>query len=428
MRRPTLRPQTYRWITLAAAILLAIIIVTGAAVRLTKSGLGCPVGVSCPASQLQAHGPSSEHATIEHVNRLFTGLVSVAVIVAVLGSLVRTPRRRDLVWLSWGLVAGVFAQIILGQLTVAFDLTPPFVMAHFLVSILLLSDAIVLVHRAGIPDEAMRSPAELAVSRRVVSLGRALLVLAAAVLVSGTFVTGTGPHSGGLPHDDVARIDLPFVDVVRVHSGLVWVFLATVVAAVFIARSRSRVACSDATLHRAARGARRAGRDRICAVLQRHPGAARRLPRRRGGRGVVSHAVDVPRAVRSARRGVIVRRPRVPRAREHLKDSAVATPFAFDREWTFTASPDELWRTLARTDQYQTWWPWLRELYVDGDGLSTATVADFVIQAPLPYQLRGTIAVVTAEPSRLVEASVTGDLEGPARLELRAPVRARWHI
>ncbi len=97
----------------------------------------------------------------------------------------------------------------------------------------------------------------------------------------------------------------------------------------------------------------------------------------------------------------------------------MATPFAFDREWTFTATPDELWRTLARTDRYQTWWPWLRELQVDGNGLAEGTVADFVIQAPLPYQLRGTIAVVHSEPLRLVEASVTGDLEGPARLEVR---------
>src|SRR5215471_21031643 len=80
MRVPHLSPIAYRRITIVAAVLLAIIIVTGAAVRLTSSGLGCPVGISCPKSQLQAHGASSEHATIEHVNRLFTGLVSVAVI------------------------------------------------------------------------------------------------------------------------------------------------------------------------------------------------------------------------------------------------------------------------------------------------------------------------------------------------------------
>ena len=215
-----------------AAVLLAIIIVTGAAVRLTSSGLGCPVGISCPKSQLQAHGASSEHATIEHVNRLFTGLVSVAVILAVLGSLVRRPRRRDLVWLSWGLVGGVFAQAVLGQLTVAFDLKPPFVMAHFLLSILLLSDALVLVRRSGQPD----GPAHLVVTRRTVVLGRVLVGLATLVLFTGTIVTGAGPHSGGGKHDDVARLDIKIETAARVHSAFVWILLAAVLGTVWLTR------------------------------------------------------------------------------------------------------------------------------------------------------------------------------------------------
>lgn len=232
MRLPRLSPLAYRRITIVAAILLAVIIVTGAAVRLTSSGLGCPVGVSCPKSQLQAHGASSEHATIEHVNRLFTGLVSVAVILAVLGSLVRTPRRRDLVWLSWGLVIGVFAQAVLGQLTVAFDLKPGFVMAHFLVSILLLSDALVLVRRAGQPD----GPAHAVVSPRTILLARVLVGLATLVLFTGTVVTGAGPHSGGGKHDDVARLDIKIESAARVHSGFVWVFLVGVLVMLWLVR------------------------------------------------------------------------------------------------------------------------------------------------------------------------------------------------
>jgi cytochrome c oxidase assembly protein subunit 15 len=229
---PRLSPVAYRRITIVAAVLLAVIIVTGAAVRLTSSGLGCPVGVSCPASKLQAHGPTSAHATIEHVNRLFTGLVSVAVILAVLGSLLRIPRRRDLVWLSWGLVAGVFAQAILGQLTVAFDLKPGFVMAHFLVSILLLSDALVLVRRSGQPD----GPAHLVVSRRTFQLGWLLVGLATLVLFAGTVVTGAGPHSGGGKEDDVARLDVKVETAARVHSALVWIFLAAVLVMVWLVR------------------------------------------------------------------------------------------------------------------------------------------------------------------------------------------------
>jgi cytochrome c oxidase assembly protein subunit 15 len=229
---PHLSPLAYRRITIVAAVLLGIIIVTGAAVRLTSSGLGCPVGVSCPQSQLQAHGPASEHATIEHLNRLFTGLVSVAVILSVLGSLVRTPRRRDLVWLSWGLVAGVFAQAVLGQLTVAFDLKPGFVMAHFLVSILLLTDALVLVRRSGQPD----GPAHAIVSARTVLLGRVLVGLATLVLFTGTVVTGAGPHSGGGKHQNVARLDIKLENAARIHSGLVWIFLAAVLVMVWLLR------------------------------------------------------------------------------------------------------------------------------------------------------------------------------------------------
>src|SRR4051812_48361574 len=89
MRVPHLSPLAYRRITIVAAVLLAIIIVTGGAVRLSDSGLGCPSWPNCSSGQLTAHARSDSHQWIESLNRMFTGLVSVAVIVAVLGSLVR---------------------------------------------------------------------------------------------------------------------------------------------------------------------------------------------------------------------------------------------------------------------------------------------------------------------------------------------------
>src|SRR3712207_5852082 len=125
MRVPRLSPPAYRRITLAATLLLAFIIVTGGAVRLTGSGLGCPDWPTCAEDRVVA--PWEYHAMIEFANRTVTGLVSAAVIVAVLGSLLRVPRRRDLVWLSLGLVAGVVGQIVLGGLTVLFELWPPLV-------------------------------------------------------------------------------------------------------------------------------------------------------------------------------------------------------------------------------------------------------------------------------------------------------------
>jgi heme a synthase len=232
MRVPHLSPIAYRRVTIVAAILLAIIIVTGGAVRLSDSGLGCPSWPNCSSGQLTAHAQSDSHQWIESLNRMFTGLVSVAVIVAVLGSLVRIPKRRDLVWLSVGLVAGVFAQAVLGGLTVLFDLKPGFVMAHFLLSIVLLTNALVLVRRAGQPD----APARAVVTPRTITLGRVLLVLASLVLITGTVVTGAGPHSGGGKKDDVSRLDLRIPDVARVHGTMVMIFLGAVLVMVWLLR------------------------------------------------------------------------------------------------------------------------------------------------------------------------------------------------
>jgi hypothetical protein len=102
----------------------------------------------------------------------------------------------------------------------------------------------------------------------------------------------------------------------------------------------------------------------------------------------------------------------------------VATPFRFDRAWSFAVSPDELWTTLEQTDHYREWWPWLREFHVKGsragDGLVTGAVASLLIQAPLPYQLRCTIHVDEAVTAQKLVTRVSGDLQGPARLELSA--------
>jgi cytochrome c oxidase assembly protein subunit 15 len=229
VRRFRLSPTAYRQITLVAAILLGIIIVTGGAVRLTGSGLGCPDWPNCRPDSLTPHGVTDGHAMVEFVNRVFTGAVSIAVIVCVLGSLLRDPRRRDLVWLSVGLVAGVFAQAVLGGLTVLFDLRPEFVMSHFLLSLVLLTDAVVLYKRAGEPA----TKAESQVRPVVKTLGRALLAVAAIVVVTGTIVTSTGPHGGD---EEAKRFDLNLEWVARIHGGTVIVFLALILVTLSVLR------------------------------------------------------------------------------------------------------------------------------------------------------------------------------------------------
>src|SRR3954449_13293873 len=108
----SISPRSYQRITLVAVWLLALIVVTGGAVRLAGSGLGCPDWPTCAKGNVVA--PLEYHAMVEYVNRMITGLVSVVVIVAVGASLLRSPRRRDLTMWSWSLVAGVVAQIVIG--------------------------------------------------------------------------------------------------------------------------------------------------------------------------------------------------------------------------------------------------------------------------------------------------------------------------
>ena len=245
MRQFRLQPRQFRRITVAAAILIGAIIVTGAAVRLTGSGLGCPDWPNCTSGSLTPTRAVGVHGQIEFVNRMVTGLVSVAVIVAVLGAFVRSPRRRDLTGLAFGLVLGVIAQALLGALVVKKLLDPPFVMGHFLLSALLLANALVLVWRAGIPDDATTMPSVPGSVRR---LAVAVVVLASAVLVTGTVVTGAGPHSGDAGNSAkislrATRLDLRVSTAARIHSVTVWIFLAVVVALlVVLTRTRgSRV-------------------------------------------------------------------------------------------------------------------------------------------------------------------------------------------
>lgn len=219
MALPRLSPAAYHRVTLLALVALAFIVVTGAAVRLTGSGLGCTDWPTCEEGRLAPVDATDVHAMVEFVNRTITGLVSVAVILAVLGSLLRAPRRRDLTRLSLGLVAGVVGQIVLGGLTVLFELAPPFVMGHFILSMVLLWNAVVLHHRAGRPD----GPSRPLVGPDVVGLGRLLLGSAALVVLTGTVVTAAGPHAGDAT---ARRLDVAVATVARMHGASVFVLLA----------------------------------------------------------------------------------------------------------------------------------------------------------------------------------------------------------
>jgi cytochrome c oxidase assembly protein subunit 15 len=213
-----------------ATALLCIIVVSGAAVRLTGSGLGCDDWPNCNDERLI--DVSSTHAAIEQVNRLFTGLVAVGVMLAVLGSLVRVPRRRDLTWLSLGLVAGVIAQIVLGGITVLTDLHPASVQGHFLLSMVIVANAMVLIHRAGLPEGSLVDRVGTDVRRHLFAIAASTSV----VLVLGTVVTGTGPHAGD---EDARRFTFWSIhDAAQIHGVSVWVTVALVASLMWRLRSR----------------------------------------------------------------------------------------------------------------------------------------------------------------------------------------------
>ena len=189
---PRPSPTTVRRLALASVVANSVIVVTGGAVRLTASGLGCPTWPRCTETTYTPTAEYAVHGVIEFGNRLLT-FVLTAVVVALLVAVLRArPRRRDHVALAVAGFLGIPAQALLGGVTVLTGLNPWTVMAHFLVSSVLIGLAAVL-HQRTREAEVPGRPTVPPLLRRL-SVG--LLVLVGAVLAVGTVVTGSGPHSG----------------------------------------------------------------------------------------------------------------------------------------------------------------------------------------------------------------------------------------
>ncbi len=226
MSRPT--APTVRRLALASVVANAAIVVTGGAVRLTSSGLGCPTWPRCTSGSYTPTAEYAAHGVIEFSNRMLTFALT-AVVVATLVAVVRQrPRRRPLVRLAALLVLGIPAQAVLGGITVLTGLNPWSVMAHFLLSMVLLGIAVVLHWRTGESDGPPRALAPTLLQR----LAYAVLAVVAVVLALGTVVTGSGPHSGdpkaGRTGFDPASVSQLHADLVMLLIGLsiaLWVAL-----------------------------------------------------------------------------------------------------------------------------------------------------------------------------------------------------------
>ncbi len=234
--RLTLTPRAYARVTYVALAALALIVLTGAGVRLTGSGLGCPNWPKCGASYI---APLETHAVIEYGNRLLSGLVGLVVLAAGLLAWRRRPFRRDLAVLGVLPALGVLGQGVLGGLTVEFGLKPGFVMAHFGLSMLLLVAAFALAWRATY-ERGTRRRATDALSVWSV---RALMGFGAVVIFVGTVATAAGPHAGGSGTDDVVdRLMFKGVETlqwtIRYHARLAGALGVAAVAVWFLLRAR----------------------------------------------------------------------------------------------------------------------------------------------------------------------------------------------
>ncbi len=245
----TVTPQQYIRFAYTGLGALTLIVLSGAAVRLTGSGLGCPTWPKCYGN---VYPPLNTHAVIEFTNRMLTFPVSLAAGGAWLAAVRRRPYRRDLAWLGALLPLGVLGQAVLGGFTVKGALDYGWVMGHFALSMLIVLAAVLLVWRAthepdarsqdGEAPGARAADATPASDHTLVLWLRGLVALGALTIFAGTAATAAGPHAGGSPGQKINRLSfdgrgtMDFV--IHRHAEIALVFSVLCVAAWWLARRR----------------------------------------------------------------------------------------------------------------------------------------------------------------------------------------------
>jgi heme a synthase len=220
-RKLVISPRLYAKVALVALAALVLIVLTGAAVRMTGSGLGCPDWPKCYGRTI---APLESHAIIEYTNRLLSGFVGLAVIAAGALAWFRRPFRWHLALFGGFLPIGVMGQAVLGALVVKHHLAPGLVMGHFILSMILLDAAFALAWCARYePEERGRSTDRLGVWAV-----RALVPIGQLTIVAGTIATASGPHAGSHGEQLVQRFDFKGGDtlhwMVQRHGALAAVF------------------------------------------------------------------------------------------------------------------------------------------------------------------------------------------------------------
>lgn len=217
-----------RRIALINVIVNVIIVLTGGAVRLTDSGMGCASWPNCTPETFFPTPAMGIHSAIEWSNRLFGGVVTVVALAAFIAALLRRPRRKSLVWLTFSVGLGVIVQALIGAVTVGTVLSPYMVSVHFLVSMAVLAVAYAAWVRAGEPDGEARALAAPA----VVWLWRSIAAVTLVTLTAGTVVTGAGPRAGDA---NAPRLAIDEAAAAQAHADLACLLIGLSVGLVFAA-------------------------------------------------------------------------------------------------------------------------------------------------------------------------------------------------
>jgi heme a synthase len=240
-------PARYRQIAYAALGVCTLIVFTGAAVRLTGSGLGCPSWPRCEGTRLTPE--LKTHGIIEFSNRVMTSVVAIPCLAAAILAWFRRPLRRDLAWIALALPLGVLGQAVMGGLTVIYGLAPGWVIGHFLLSMTLLIAAVALAWRATFePGERPRSSDKLSVWSV-----RLLLIPGFITLALGTIATAAGPHAGGEGTGDVVvRLKWRGADTldwaIHQHGALATFLGLAAIGVWFLVRARKMNAATQSAL------------------------------------------------------------------------------------------------------------------------------------------------------------------------------------
>ncbi|MFF0837099.1 MULTISPECIES: heme A synthase [unclassified Streptomyces] len=224
-------PRTVRRAALTALVMAVIIVVTGGAVRLTGSGLGCPTWPTCTDDSLTTTRAMGFHGVIEFGNRMLTYVLCAAVGWAIVAARAEKPRRRSLTRLGWAQFWVVMGNAVLGGIVVLVGLNPYTVAAHFLLSSALIAIATVMWQRTREGDGAPRPLVGKAVQQLVWFLVAASVLLIAV----GTVVTGAGPHAGD--SSEVERIPIDWETVSKLHAVLAWIVVTLTFALWFVLKA-----------------------------------------------------------------------------------------------------------------------------------------------------------------------------------------------